>query len=320
MIINFIFIFLGIFLLLKGAKLLVDGATDIAYRFNIPEIIVGLTIISIGTSLPELIVSLTSGLKNYSDMAIGNVIGSNISNLFLILGVCSIIKPLKFKDKTVKVEIPIVIFLTALLYILCNNGNEKQITQFEGLILLFFCILFILYNIFMAKINLKENICNKDKNLIENFLLKSILKIIVGIILLKYGGDFTVSSVSNLALKLGVSEKIISLTILSFSTSLPELITSIIAVLKNEIDMAIGNIMGSNVFNIVLIIGATAILTPINYSVSYNNDIIIFLIGIVFLWIIPFLSEKKIMNRWGGAIYIASYLLYMISLVYINVW
>ena len=148
MIINFLLIFLGFFLLSKGADFLVDGSSLIAKKFHIKEIVIGLTIVSIGTSMPELMVSLTSAMTNHSDMAIGNVVGSNISNLFLILGICAIIKPLRFQEETVRLEIPIVIFLTALLYILGNNSNEKIITKFEGLILVTFFVLFIFYNIY----------------------------------------------------------------------------------------------------------------------------------------------------------------------------
>lgn len=317
MFLNFIFIFLGIFLLLKGADILVDGASNIAHKFNISEIVIGFTIISIGTSLPELIVSLTSSLKNYSDMAVGNVIGSNISNLFLILGICSLIKPLKLKDKTIKIEIPLVIFLTALFYILANNGDKKVITSFEGIILLLFCILFILYNIVITKMSFKTNSLKENKEA-ENILLKSILKIIIGIILLKYGGDFTVNNTSEVAIKLGISEKIVSLTILSFSTSLPELVTSVIAVLKNETDMAIGNIMGSNVFNIVLILGITSIIAPINYSVKYNNDIIIFLVGMILLLIMSSSNKKNNISKVEGIGYVSSYIIYILSLIYIN--
>lgn len=321
MFVNIAFIFIGIFLLLKGANFLVDGASNIAHKFKISEIVIGLTIVSIGTSLPELIVSLTSSLKNYSDITIGNVIGSNISNLFLILGICSIIRPLKFKDKTIKIEIPLVIFLTALFFILANNGNQKIISRFEGSILLIFCILFILYNIIVTKKSIKSNLYKKDREIaLENVLLKSSLKIIIGIVLLKYGGDFTVDNISELAIKLGISGKIVSITILSFSTSLPELITSIVAVLKKEIDMAIGNIMGSNVFNIVLIIGVTAIIKPIEYLTAYNNDIIVFLIGMIVLLLIPYINKNKQITKLAGIGYVASYLIYIIGLVYINVW
>lgn len=318
MLLNIIFIIIGFVLLVKGADILVDGASEIAKRFYIPEIIIGLTIVSIGTSLPELMVSLASALENHSDMAIGNVIGSNISNLFLILGTCAIIKPLTFKDETIRLEIPIVIFLTALLYIFGNNDVEKSITKNEGAILIFLCFLFIIHNIVMATKKSKEQLidnADKDKNF---YMPKSIVKIIIGIIALKFGGDFVVNNASEIASNLGISEKMVSLTIVSFSTSLPELITSITATLKDKADIGIGNIMGSNIFNIVLIVGVTAFISPISYSISYNKDIIIFMLGMLALAIFPFIGEKNKISKWGGFGYLFSYLSYMASLVYIN--
>lgn len=222
---NFLLILIGFVFLVKGADFLVDGSTVIAKKFHIKEIVIGLTIVSIGTSLPELMVSLTSALNNHADMAIGNVVGSNISNLFLILGICAIIKPLKFQEETARLEIPIVIFLTALLYILGNNSNEKVITNVEGIILSTFFILFIIYNLWMVK---KEPKTNEDIAIYTNKdIIKGIVKILIGIIGLKYGSDFIVNNSSELALKFGVSEKVISLTIIAISTSLPELITSV---------------------------------------------------------------------------------------------
>lgn len=318
MILNFVFIIIGFALLIKGADILVNGASDIAKKFHIPELVIGLTIVSIGTSLPELMVSLASALDEHADMAIGNVIGSNISNLFFILGTCAAIRPLHFKEETVRLEIPIVIFLTALLYILGNNGTEKVITQSEGLILIVFCILFIMYNIIMAMKNSKQAETINDANNKKTSVLKAIGEIIVGIIALKFGGDFVVDNASKIAAILGVSEKMVSLTIVSFSTSLPELITSITATLKDKADIGIGNIIGSNIFNIVLILGVTAFIRPIAYSVSYNKDIIIFMIGMLFLAIIPFIGEKNKISRWSGFGYVCSYFSYMVSLVYIN--
>lgn len=320
MILNIVFIILGFLLLIKGADLLVDGASEIAKRFHIPEIIIGLTIVSIGTSLPELMVSLTSALENHSDMAIGNVVGSNISNLFLILGGCAAIKPLKFKDETIRFETPFVIFVTAMLYIFGNNGTDGLITKTEGLILIILCILFILYNLWMAKRSANDITNKLEVEEIDNSIsmFKSVVKIIFGIIALKFGGDFVVNSASDIASRLGVSEKMISLTIVAISTSLPELITSITATLKNEIDMAIGNIMGSNIFNIVLIVGICAVINPISYSISYNKDIIIFLAGMLALAIIPFIGEKNKISRWSGIGYVISYISYMASLIYVN--
>lgn len=312
MINNILLILIGFIFLAKGADFLVDGSTIIAKKFHIKEIVIGLTIVSIGTSMPELMVSLTSSLNNHSDMAIGNVIGSNISNLFLILGICAIIKPLKFQEETVKLEIPIVIFLTALLYILGNNSNEKIITKTEGVILVIFFILFILYNIFLVK---KEPLQDEEKsNITKKTTIKGIIQILVGIIGLKYGGDFVVDGASDLAMQIGISEKIISLTIIAISTSLPELITSATATLKGEINMAIGNVIGSNIFNIVLIIGVTAIINPIKYSISYNKDIVFFLIGMIILAILP-IARKYKMSRIAGVTYFVSYIVYMFILV-----
>ncbi len=304
--------------MVKGADFLVDGSSSIAKKFHIPEIIIGLTIVSIGTSMPELMVSLTSALNGHSDMAIGNIVGSNISNLFFILGACAAVRPLRFKEQTVRLEIPFVIFLTALLYIFGNNGTNNIITKQEGFILVVFCILFILYNIFMAKREGIEEIEEAGASK-KNSSFKAIFNIVIGIIALKFGGDFVVDNASAIAAKLGVSEKVISLTIVAFSTSLPELITSINATFKGEIDMAIGNVIGSNILNIVLIVGATALINPIAYSTSYNKDIVIFMIGMIALGIIPFLGEKNKISRWSGMAYVISYFSYMASLVYVNI-
>ena len=259
MFLNIILIIIGFILLIKGADFLVDGASEIAKKFHIPEIVIGLTIVAIGTSMPELVVSLTSALDGHSDLAIGNVVGSNIANLFLILGVCSIIKPLKFKKETRLFEIPFTIFSTIMLFFLCINGSNKElnmITREEGIILLAFCILFIIYNLIMAKkgeefektdriIEIKTN----EKNTSPAW--ESIFGIILGIVGLKLGGDIVVENSVEIAKILGISEKLISLTIVAFSTSLPELITSIAATKKGETDMAIGNILGSQIFNIL---------------------------------------------------------------------
>ena len=299
--------FLNFILIILGFALLI-----IAKKFHIKEIVIGLTIVSIGTSFPELMVSLTSALNNHADMAIGNVVGSNISNLFLILGICAIIKPLKFQEETARLEIPIVIFLTALLYILGNNSYEKVITRIEGAILSLFFILFIIYNLWIVK---KDNVTDEKLNNYTNKeIIKGVIKIVVGIIGLKFGSDFIVNNSSKLAVSFGVSEKIISLTIIAISTSLPELITSATATLKGEINMAIGNVIGSNIFNIVLIVGVTALISPINYSISYNKDIIFFMIGMIILAILPMIGKKR-MSRFAGILYFSAYVIYMIDLI-----
>ena len=315
-------IIIGFFLLIKGADFLVDGASNIAKKFHIPEIVVGLTIVSIGTSMPELIVSSVSAIQGHSDIAIGNVVGSNIANLFLILGICAIIKPLEFKKQTRLIENPITLLVTVILLILCNNGatNEtKFITTNEGFILLAICIVFIIYNIFMAKNGEKIDADEKSNmSLIEYkniSIVKSIVSVVIGIIALKFGGDLVVNNSVTIATMLGVSEKLISLTIIAFSTSLPELITSVIASKKGETDMAIGNILGSQIFNILLIIGVSAILNPIVYSVLYNKDIILLIIGTVMLELFPFTGKKNTMTRLNGLLFVLIYIIYMTHLV-----
>lgn len=310
------FIILGFLLLIKGADFLVEGATGIAKKFNIPTIIIGFTIIAIGTSMPELMVSTTAALSGHSDMSIGNVVGSNISNLFLILGVCSIIKPLAFKKETENFENFITMFATVLLFFFGNNQNTNYITRIEGAILILCCILFILYNIFMAKKSRDQTVVELSENNEKNIsILKSIFGIILGIISLKIGGDVVVKYSSKIAEIMGLSEKLISVTIIAFSTSLPELITSITATAKGETDMAIGNILGSQIFNIFLIIGISAILCPINYSFEYNYDMIFLIIGTILFAIFPFIGKKHYMTRVNGIIFSLIYAIYLTSII-----
>lgn len=326
MIINIILIIMGFILLIKGADFLVDGASEIAKKFHIPEIVIGLTIVAIGTSMPELVVSVTSALEGHSDLAIGNVVGSNIANMFLILGICSIIKPLMFKKETRIFEIPFTVFGSILLFILCINGTSEQInvvTKSEGLILIVFCILFIIYNMIIAKNgqNLNEEgmsiefKINEKKNI---SIFESIFSIFLGICGLKLGGDLVVNNASDIAIGLGVTEKLISLTIVAFSTSLPELITSISATIKGDTDMAIGNVLGSQIFNIFLIIGISALLAPISYSVSYNSNIILLIFGSIVLGLFPFIGKKNQMTRLNGFIFTVTYILYLVGIMCLN--
>lgn len=316
---NVILIIIGFALLIKGADLLVLGASKIAKKFNIPEIIIGLTVVAMGTSLPELVVSTTSALTGHSDIALGNVVGSNIANLFLILGACSLIKPLKFKKETIFIENPFVIAITGLLFFLCLNNDSNEITRIEGGILLLLCIIFILYNVIMAKRGQVEEDDEEiqqdpeEPSRIDTY--KSILFIVLGILFLKYGGDFVVDNAVVIAQLIGISEKLISLTIVAISTSLPELITSITATIKGETDMAIGNIVGSQIFNILLIIGVSSILSPITYSTVYNQDLVLLLAGTTVFALFPFIGEKHKMTRENGILFVIVYIVYMINVV-----
>ncbi len=318
---DIILIIIGFILLVKGADFLVDGASSIAKRFHIPEIIIGLTVVAIGTSMPEFVVSVTSALKGHSDIAIGNIVGSNIANMFLILGICSIIKPLEFEKQSKLIEIPFTLFLTILLFIFGNNGsmeNANIITKSEGIILILFTIIYIIYSIVMARygqklgFEIKQEIPESEK---EMNILKSVLYVLIGILGLKFGGDFVVESCVSIAKNFGISEELISLTIVAVSTSLPELITSITATCKNETDMAIGNILGSQVFNIVFIIGNSAILCPISYAVSYNKYMMVLILGTIMLNIYPFVGVKDKMTRRDGIPFVSIYTMYIISMI-----
>lgn len=327
MFLQIILMIIGFILLIKGADLLVVGGSNIAKKFHIPELVIGLTIVSIGTSMPELMVSLTSAIGGHADLSIGNVVGSNIANLLLILGICAIIKNLKFKKETKYFESPFALIVTILLFVLANNhlfGQANTITRFEGIILLGLSVAFIIYNIIMAKKGEDFDGISKDLVIIniemstKRYLVKSILFVIFGVVLLKFGGDFVVNSATEIARMFGMSEKLIGLTIVAVATSLPELVTSLVATKKGEIDLAIGNIIGSCIFNIILIIGVSAVISPIAYSVSYNKDIIILIAATLLLGLFPFIGKKDEMTRTNGIIFFSAYVAYMVNLVITN--
>lgn len=306
-------IFIGFVLLIKGADYLVEGSSKIAKKFHIPEIIIGLTIVSIGTSMPELFVSTTSAIDGFSDMAMGNVIGSNLCNLLLILGLSSIIRPIEFQRETRIIELPLCLFLSIILLVLSNTGGK--ITREESLFLICLFVCFIAYTIFMAKKGEAfDKTDNEEKSLTkvpEIPILKNIFSIIIGVIALKIGGDFTVDNAVIIAEYFKISEQIISLTILAVGTSLPELATSVMAASKGNSDIAIGNIIGSNIFNMLLIIGVSALISPITYNLKYNLDMTILIVSMLILALFPLIPPKNKMSRVNGAIYLSIYVGYL---------
>lgn len=318
MAVNILLIALGFALLVKGADFLVDGASGVAKRFHIPEIIIGLTIVSIGTSMPELFVSITSAIDGYSDMAIGNVIGSNLCNLLLILGISAAINPIIFKKETKLIEIPICIGTSIVFLILANIGNS--ISRIDAIILIALFIAFICYTIMMAKkgedfdeISEEEKQRSAEEGK-KRKIIVNIIYIIVGIIALKIGGDLVVEHSEKIAKMFNVSDKIIGLTIVAIGTSLPELVTSVTAALKKNADIAIGNIIGSNIFNMLLIIGAAAAISPMNYNTSYNLQMGILIVATIVLGIFPYTDRKDEMTISNGITYLMLYALYMAML------
>lgn len=312
-----ILIIVGFMLLIKGADILVDGSSNIAKRFHIPEIVIGLTIVSIGTSLPELFVSVTSAINEHSDMALGNVIGSNVCNLLLILGLSATIRPLRFKRETRLIEIPMCLLLTIIFGVICNTNTS--ISKTESVILMILFVLFIIYTIFMGikgekfeKETEKEGQNEQEKKI---YLVKDFIYIILGIIGLKFGGDFVVENATIIAEYFNISEQIISLTIVAIGTSLPELVTSVVAAIKGNSDISIGNIIGSNIFNMALIIGVSAFIHPMSYNIAYNFEIVLLVLASIILALFPIIPPRNKMSRRNGVVYFLLYILYTLVLL-----
>lgn len=314
MALNIILIVVGFILLIKGADFLVEGSKNIAKKLKISEMVIGLTVVSIGTSMPELFVSVTSAIDGSSDIALGNVIGSNLCNLLLILGLSAIIRPVIFKKQTKLFDIPFCIFVTAVFIVLCNINNN--LSFIDGIILIVFFLFFLIYTIILGK---KQSVLIKEKqeDLTKINVLPNIIFIILGIVGLKFGGDFVVDNSIEVAKLLNISEKVISLTIVAIGTSLPELITSVTAAIKGSSDIAIGNIIGSNIFNILLIVGLSSIIKPMNFDTNYNIQLIILMVSTVVLSIFPHTDKKDEMTMSNGITYIMIYAIYMVLLFYI---
>jgi cation:H+ antiporter len=316
LIINILLIIVGMVLLIKGGDLLVDGASSLARRFKISELAIGLTIVSFGTSAPELVVSISAAISSHSEIALGNVIGSNNFNLFLILGITGIIAPIAVQKNTVRIEIPFSLFAVIVLFLLANLNffpNEKNmLTRVDGVIFLLFFVLFLFY----VYKNMKAvNVDDKNISVKTLSTVKIVLFIIFGLAFLILGGKIVVNSAVAIAQALNISEKVIGLTVVALGTSLPELVTSITAIVKKSDDIAIGNIIGSNIFNIFLILGVSSVISPIEYSVVFNKDIYILVFGTVFLLLSMFIGQKRKLDRWEAAILTVVYIGYVIYLI-----
>lgn len=308
-----IFILMGFLLLVKSADFLVDGAVDIAKKFHINEMIIGLTIISLGTTMPELIVSTTSSLNGYADMAVGNAIGSIISNLLLVLGLTTVLQTIDLRKDLAKFEIPFSIAVLLLFYIMGNSNNA--ITRYEGIVLLLVLIGFTIFTIIRAIKEIRE-IEEQSKELPTNISIwKAILYIVLGIVGLRIGGKLTVDYAVIVAQYFNLSEKLIGVTVLAIGTSLPELCTCVSAAIKKKSDIAIGNILGANLLNILLIIGISSVILPLQYNLSYNNEVFFIIIANIILELFVFLPPKDKMTTQNGMIFLILYVGYIISLL-----
>ncbi len=306
--IQLILLVAGFVLLIKGADFFVEGASKIACKFHIPEIIIGLTIVAFGTSAPEAAISITAGIKGSADLAISNVTGSNIMNIFLILGITALIMPLPVKKNTFKFEIPFVIAVTVLLAVLGSIGSV--LNWIDGII---FWVVFIAFFVYLIKLAKSGQSSEEVATLTEkDTTLKIVLMTIIGIAAIIFGSDLTVDSATAIAKELNISDRVIGLTIVAFGTSLPELITCITAARKGNTDIAIGNVVGSNIFNILFVLGTTCLFSPIKFTTEGNLlDTIIAIVAAVVLLISVWNKERK-MGRIAGIAMIIIYAAYFV--------
>ena len=267
-VLQIVFLALGFFLLIKGADWFVDGASGLAKKLGIPQLVIGLTIVAMGTSLPEAAVSISAALRGNAEITIGNIVGSNILNILIILGVTALIATLKVADSTVRYEIPFMIVVTFVLLWLGYTGG--QVTRLEGIILWGLFLLYLRYLYMMAKKGKEE-----EREAEQLSAAKIIGLIFAGVVMIVAGSNFAVEGASNIAKALGISQRFIGLTIVAFGTSLPELVTSVSAARKGNADIAIGNVVGSNIFNILFIVGTTALITPVTFASGFVADTLI---------------------------------------------
>lgn len=318
MIVSVIILLIGFVILIFGANFLVDGASSLAKKYHIPDLVIGLTIVAFGTSAPELIVNILAASKGYSDIVFGNVIGSNNFNLFIILGITGLITPLMVQNSTAKKEIPISLVAIVLVYLLANDvlfstGNQPDLNRWDGILLFigFLGFLFYIYKQLKSDQGLKEEIVSEPVK--HNTII--ITYIILGLVGLIWGGKLVVDYAVKIAEDIGISERIIGITIVAAGTSLPELATSITAALKKNADIAVGNIIGSNIFNFLLIFGAAALVRPINYPMAFNMDLYLLLGGTILTLIFMRTGRRKCLDRWEAAILLIGYLSYLVFIV-----
>lgn len=309
MIWSLVILVIGFVLLIKGADFFVEGSSSVAKRLRVPSIIIGLTIVAMGTSLPECAVSVTASLANNNALAVSNVVGSNIFNLMVVCGACALFAPLAVQKDTLKKEFPFSIICAIIMLVFGYLG--MTIGRLDGVIMLLLFACFLGWMIKSA-LNARSNAVEEEEIAILP-VWRCIVYIVGGAIAIKFGGDFVVDGASTIAAKLGLSQNLIGLTVVALGTSLPELVTSIVAARKNEVDMALGNVIGSNIFNILLVIGVAAAISPIAFIMENVFDIILLIAMSALVWIFAW-TKQKIGRKEGIAMLViyAAYLAYII--------
>ncbi len=313
-------IVVGFGLLVGGANLLVDGACRLAARFGMPDRVAGLTVVAIGTSLPELVVSITSAAAGHADMAFGNVVGSCLANLLLILGLSAVIAPVALSRGTIRFEIPVSVAACALLALLANTGGE--VTRFEGVVLL---LAFAAFLVRTTQMGLKEGADEKDAGSREGAgagapakkpsVAWALWLVVVGAVMLKVGADLVVDNATLVATAAGISERVIGITVVALGTCLPELVTSVVAALRGNSDIAVGNVTGSNIANLLLVMGGPALVSSIPYDAAYNLDLALVAVFSLALVGFCYVGRRHEMSRVNGVIFVVLYAAYIAASV-----
>lgn len=314
MVLSFALLIAGFILLVKGADFFVDGSSSIAKLLKIPSIVIGLTIVAFGTSAPEAAVSIIAGINKSNDIAVGNVIGSNMFNLLVVLGVSAAIKPVQIKDQIIKKDYPFMLIATALLLVMSydvflSGETANRISRGDAIVLLVFMGIFLYSVISSALRSRKESIDGGEDDIPAYGVGKSLLFTIGGLAGIIIGGQFVVDSASDIAVRFGMSETLVGLTIVAVGTSLPELVTSIVAAKKGESDIAIGNVVGSNIFNILFVLAASAAISPMNINAQSLTDLLILMA--VTLAAYGFCVTKKRVSRAEGIVLTSVYIIYL---------
>lgn len=307
--IEFLLLALGFVLLVKGADWFVEGSSGVADKFGIPQLVIGLTIVAMGTSAPEAAVSITAALKGNADITVGNVVGSNILNIFIILGIASVITSIAVAKTTIRYEIPIM--LVATLILLGCGYTGGTISFLEGILMWVCFIGYLFYMFVMVK---KGEMQEEEVETTDSPVWKLLIKGVIGLVLVVWGSDVTVDAATSLAEMFGMSERFIGLTIVALGTSLPELFTSVVAARKGKADIAIGNIVGSNIFNILFVVGTSALIIPVMFATNFIIDCVVAILAGIVLWACVF--GKRKLTRLHGIFMLICYLIYFLYLLF----
>lgn len=313
----YVFLVVGFVLLIKGADFLVDGSSSIARRLNVSDLVIGLTVVAFGTSSPELFVNIVASVRGNTDIAIGNVLGSNIANILLILGISAVIYPLRVTRGTVWKQIPLSLLAALVLGIFANDrliegSASSALTRTEGLVLLAFFTIFLYYSCSIARSieGMEQHVPTKRYGPAKSFLL-----VVLGLVGLAVGGEWIVRSAVELALSFRMSESVAGLTIVAIGTSLPELATSAIAAAKKNVEIAVGNVVGSNIFNIFFVLGISSSVKPLPFQTRNNADIALVIVASLLLFMSMFTGKKRLLDRWEGIIFVVLYAAYITFLI-----